>query len=59
MIDEQERRDLLHEELKVINIGLELFAAPLEEQGVEVVQVSWKPPAEGDAELAGILDQLL
>jgi len=50
---------LLQEEIKVVNIGLELFAAALRTQHVEVVQVDWRPPADGDPELLDILDQLL
>ena len=30
-----------------INLGLKLFGASLERQGVEVVQVDWAPPAGG------------
>ncbi len=33
--------------LRVINLGLESFAADLAEVGVEVVQVDWRPPAGG------------
>ena len=43
----------------VINIGLGQFAKSLEEQGVEVVQVDWTPPAGGDKEMIDLLDQLL
>ena len=49
----------LPEQTRVINIGLELFAEALKEQGVEVAQVSWEPPAKGDPELMAILDDLL
>jgi FdrA protein len=49
----------LDQEIKVVNIGLELFAAALRQQDVEVVQVDWRPPADGDPELLDILDQLL
>ena len=30
--------------LRVINVGLEVFAASLEAQGVEVARVDWRPP---------------
>jgi hypothetical protein len=43
----------------VINVGLSQFAKSLEEQGVEVVQVDWMPPAGGDKEMMDLLDQLL
>jgi len=42
-----------------INIGLSKFAQSLEEQGVEVVQVDWSPPAGGDREMMDLLDDLL
>jgi hypothetical protein len=50
---------LLDQELRVVNIGLELFADALRAQGVIVAQVNWLPPADGDPELLDILDQLL
>lgn len=51
--------ELLQESLVVVNLGLRKFAASLEEQEVEVVQVDWVPPAGGDKELMELLDQLL
>jgi len=54
-----DKMDLLKTELRVINIGIELFARSLNSQGVKVIQVYWKPPAEGDKELLKILDELL
>jgi len=44
--------------LKVVNIGLENFTNELEQQGVEVVQVDWTPPAGGDPKLADLLSKL-
>jgi hypothetical protein len=52
-------RKLLGEELRVVNIGLEAFAAPLKARGAGVVQVDWRPPAGGDMELVEELDELL
>ncbi len=49
---------LLEEPLKIINIGLERFARELGQQGVEVVQVDWAPPAGGDPKLADLLAKL-
>jgi hypothetical protein len=37
--------------LTVVNVGLESFAQSLREQGVNVIQVDWKPPAEGVPQL--------
>jgi hypothetical protein len=45
-------------EISVINLGLAGFSESLVQQGVEVVQVDWRPPAGGDRELLEILDEL-
>ena len=45
-------KDLLDGPLKVVNIGLEHFAADLRAAGVEVVEVDWSPPPAGTAALA-------
>jgi len=50
---------LLSKPLIVINVGLGKFAKNLEEQGVEVVQVDWTPPAGGDKEMMDLLEELL
>lgn len=52
-------REILLEQLVVINIGLSGFAESLVEQGVEVVQVNWTPPAGGDQEMIDLLEDLL
>ncbi len=44
-------QDLFGQELKAVNIGLEDFAASLEDQGAEAVHVDWRPPLEGYVEL--------
>ena len=49
--------DGLDEPLRVINVGLELFAVELEAQGVTVVHVDWRPPAGGPA-IASLLAAL-
>jgi len=49
---------LLDEPLKIINIGLEGFARELKQQGIEVIQVDWAPPAGGDPKLADLLSKL-
>lgn len=58
-MDKEERKNLLQSDLKVINIGLEIFHDELKQQAVEVVQVEWVPPAEGDREMANLLEKLL
>lgn len=50
---------LLSDALVVINVGLSKFAKSLEEQGIDVVQVDWMPPAGGDKEMMDLLDDLL
>ena len=50
--------DLLAAPPKVINIGLDGFAAELAQNGATVVHVAWTPPARGDAKLAGLLGKL-
>jgi hypothetical protein len=49
---------LLNAPLKVINVGLSLFAESLRQQGTVVLEVDWRPPAGGDMELLGLLDRL-
>jgi hypothetical protein len=44
--------------LRVVNLGLELFAEMLELDGVEVIHVDWRPPAGGDLRLAALLTAL-
>ena len=41
-----------------INIGLETFFDSLSEQGAEVMQVDWRPPAGGDERLMDILSKM-
>ncbi len=49
---------LFRSRLVVINVGPKVFAEALEKQGVEVVQVDWKPLAGGDKEMQDILSLL-
>ena len=49
---------LIGAELRVVNIGLDLFAEALEYQGVAAVHMDWRPPAGGDSRLSGLLDRL-
>jgi hypothetical protein len=50
---------LLRSELKVINIGLEIFKDALENQGVSVAQVSWQKPPSLEKEYEDILSKIL
>ena len=48
---------ILGQPLRVINLGLELFATELEAEGATVIHVDWRPPA-GDAKVAALLARL-
>jgi len=50
--------NILKQKLKVINVGVEIFADELARQNVEIVRVDWQPPAGGDEELLKLLDKL-
>jgi FdrA protein len=52
-------KDLLSEEPVVVNIGLAEFSQALMDQGIQVIQVDWRPPAAGDEELVSLLDELV
>ena len=51
-------QDLLATGPRVVNVGLEMFAANLAAGAARVVHVQWSPPAGGDARLAGLLEKL-
>ena len=51
--------ELISQPPVVVNIGLAQFAQSLADQGLEVVQVDWVPPAGGDEALMDLLDKLL
>ena len=48
---------VLGEALRVVNVGLEVFALELEAAGAAVVHVDWRPPA-GGAAVAALLARL-
>ena len=58
MNEKVEKKSILTENLKVVNIGISTFADDLRSQNVEVVHVDWKPPAGGDIEMLKILEKL-
>lgn len=43
---------------RVVNVGLDLFAAELARRGVPVAHVDWRPPAGGDPRLTALLARL-
>ena len=40
---------VIPDRLRVINIGLEIFADNLRADGIDVVHVDWRPPTGGDS----------
>jgi len=49
---------LFCQEIRVINLGLEVFAQELQRLGVPVIHVAWSPPAGGDPRKAALLAAL-
>lgn len=49
---------LQSERLSVVNVGVEEFARSVREAGGQALQVDWRPPGDGDAQLAWCLAQL-
>ena len=49
---------LLTTPVRVINVGLDGFAAELAAEGIPVTHVLWSPPAGGDEKLAALLGKL-
>jgi hypothetical protein len=47
----------LDQPLRVVNVGLELFAEQIEAQGAAVDRVDWRPPA-GGPDIASLLARL-
>jgi FdrA protein len=50
--------EALNAPVAALNIGLESFFDSLKQQGAEVVQVDWRPPASGDERLMNILRKM-
>ena len=50
--------DAFNRPVAAINVGLESFYASLIGQGVQAVQVDWRPPAGGNEKLAAILTRM-
>jgi hypothetical protein len=53
-----EKEKLFKKNLKVINIGIQMFADDLETQNVDVIHVDWQPPAGGDLDILKLLESL-
>ena len=54
-----EAKKLFDAELKVINVGLDIFYDALQMQNVKVVHVNWKPAPKLEKETEDILDKIL
>ena len=54
-----EARKLFDVDLKVINIGLDIFYNALQMQNVKTVDVNWRPAPKLDKESDDILDKIL
>ncbi len=46
---------LFGSQLRVVNVGLDLFADSIRAQGAPVAEVAWRPPAGGDLDLVRLL----
>ena len=49
---------LFTSELHVINMGLEIFAENLKKEGIDTLQMNWRPPAGGNEKLSSLLKRL-
>ena len=57
--DNHKLLQLLNEDtIQIINLGLDKFAKTYQENGINVVQVDWKPPVEIEDDLSDILSML-
>ena len=57
-MDNTNIKKLFDSPLVCVNVGPALMGQALEKQGVEVVQVDWKPTAGGDKKMQSLLDLL-
>lgn len=53
-----DERSLLGDSPRVVSLGLDLFARELEQLGVPVAHVDWRPPAHADPALLRALERL-
>ena len=54
-----EAKKLFNVELKVINVGLDIFYNALQLQNVKAVDFNWRPAPKLEKETEDILDKLL
>jgi len=55
----EQAKKLFSSELKVINVGLEIFYNDLVSQRIKAVQVNFTPPAKVEKEYEDILSKIL
>ena len=58
MSNDFDKKTMLNQPIKVVNIGLRSFNDALEKQGVLAVHLEWRPPAGGDPKLLSILEKM-
>ena len=51
-------KNILEDKLRVVNIGLEIFAEELRSEEITVVQMDWRPPTGGNTRLSALLAEL-
>ena len=51
-------QDLIDQPLVVINVGLSQFVSQIKHSGNAVISTDWRPPANGDPNLAALLTKL-
>lgn len=51
--------EMFTDPVRVVNVGLEEFALPLQGPGAEAVTLDWRPPVQGDEELGRKLARLV
>lgn len=51
-------KKLFTSDLRIVNLGLEVFHDALDDQKITNCQVEWKPPAGGDIRMIRLLDSL-
>jgi len=52
------KQSVLHQDVKVINMGIKRFSEDLKEAGVPVIHMDWRPPAGGNWRLIKMLDRI-
>ena len=50
-----DKTTIFQDDLRVINAGLHLFAEAMQQQHVPVVEIDWRPPADGELNLVELL----